>query len=161
MTITKAAKEYAVPRLESAVEYATPKVEAAVEYAAPKLEAAREVAVAKAADAMERLTPHAEALRDRLVERAASTAAEAGKRGRGATAALAGKTPRKRRTLLWTLLGVLGGVGAGLVVSRRRSQAVTPTPAWTNYGAEPAAADSTPDLETAPAVDSPNAARVG
>lgn len=159
MTFTKAAKEYATPRLESAVDYAGPKVEAAVEYAAPKLEAAREVAVAKAAEAMERLTPHAEALRDRLSERAASTASEASKRGREAGAALAGRTPRKRRTLLWSLLGVIGGIGAGLFASRARQQAAV-TPAWTNYGSGSEPVDGTPDLETAPAVDAPNAARV-
>lgn len=159
MTITKAAKEYAVPRLESAVDYAGPKVEAAVDYATPKLEAARDVAVAKAAEAMERLTPHAEALRDRLAERAAGTTTEVGKRGRGAAAALAGKTPRKRRTLLWSLLGVIGGIGAGLFASRVRQQAEV-TPAWTNYGSDSAPVDATADLETAPAVDAPHAARV-
>lgn len=153
MTITKAAKEYAVPRLEGAVEYATPKVGAAVDYAAPRLEAAREVAVAKAAEAMERLTPHAEALRDRLVERASSTAAEASRRGQEAAEALAGRQPRKRRTAVWTLLGLLAGVGAGLLASRSRRGA-TPTPAWTNYGVEPEASN----LHPASAVASPSEA---
>jgi hypothetical protein len=152
MTITKTAKEYAAPRLESAVEYATPKLEAAVDYAAPKLEAARDVAVARAADAMERLAPAAEALRDRLAEKAAATSGEAKKRGRFAAKALRGETPtKKRRTLLWSLIGVVGGLGAGLLVSRKRAaqDATTLTPAWTNLPAP--TPTTTPVDETAPA----------
>jgi hypothetical protein len=153
MTITKTAKDYAAPRLESAVEYATPKLEAAVEYAAPKLEAARDVALSRAADAMERLAPAAEALRDRLAERAAATTQEAGKRGRFAAKALRGEQPRKRRTVLWSLIGVVGGLGAGLLVSRKRPTQTTLAPAWTNSPAPVPV--TTPVDETAPATGTP------
>ena len=171
MTITKTAKEYAGPRittavdyagpkLEAARDYAAPKLEAAVDYAAPKLEAAKDVAVTKAADAMERLAPAAEALRERLAERAALTAA-----------ALQKIEPpkRKRRTLLWSLIGIAGGIGAGLLVSKKRratsysSDAGSVAPAWTNTPVAAAdtslispsgtkVADTDPVDETAPAV---------
>lgn len=173
MTITKTAKDYAGPRFGSAVEFATPKLEAArdyaapkleaaVDFAAPKLEAAKDVAVVKAADAMERLAPAAEALREKLAERAALTAS---------ALHLVEPPKRKRRTLLWSLIGIVGGVGAGLLVSRKRRSpsystpdlATTPTPAWTNSPTADgvdlispsgtAVSDTDPVDETAPAVE--------
>ena len=62
-----------------------------------------------------------------------------------------------RRTLLWGLIGVIGGLGAGLVVSRKRSAATTTTPAWTNYptsaGTDSTTTTAVPDPELARAVD--------
>jgi hypothetical protein len=93
---------------------------------------------------------------------------EAKRRGRFAARALKGEQPtKKRRTLLWSLIGVIGGLGAGLIVSRRRAEQSTITPAWTNMpatGPTPTSnvntdshvntatkPDTTPEDETAPA----------